>query len=150
VPEKRERTKTGAVRKVRSLGSALVVEDDALVAMDIAEALEHAGARSVLTVPSVAEAMAELETHIPDIMILDVHLADRDDGWALAELATQLAEARPLILFTTAAPATIPASVASLGHVLPKPFRAQDLVALVHRERQPGLLGRIRNVLSGN
>lgn len=136
-------------RSLRALGPALIVEDDGLVALDIAEALTEAGARSVITCASVAEAMAELEKAVPALMVLDVHLADRDDGWALAELATQLGESPPLILFTTATPGAIPATAAGLGKVLPKPFRTEALIAMIEKERSSGLFGRLRQALSG-
>lgn len=136
-------------RPLRALGHALVVEDDALVAMDIAEALTEAGAAPVATCASVAEAMIQLELAAPSLLVLDVHLADRDDGWALAELAIQLAQSPPLILFTTATPASIPPSASALGHVLPKPFRTEALIKLIEKKRPASLFGRIRQALSG-
>lgn len=132
----------------RALGHALVVEDDGLIALDIAEALEDAGADPVITCASIAEAMEHLGRAVPSILVLDVHLADRDDGWALAELAMQLGEARPLVVFTTGTPESIPPSAAMLGHVLAKPFRTEDLIALVYRHKPASLLGRIRGALS--
>lgn len=132
----------------RTLGPALVVEDDGIVAFDIAQALAEAGADPVVTCASVAEAMAQLEQSVPALMILDVHLADRDDGWALAELAAQLGDSRPLVLFTTATPSVIPPTAAGLGKVLPKPFRMEALIALIEQDRAPGLFGRIRQALS--
>lgn len=136
-------------KPLRSLGHALVVEDDGLIAMDIAEALAEAGAEPVVTCVSVAEAMLELERAAPALLVLDVHLADRDDGWALAELAIQLAQSPPLILFTTATPSSIPPSASTLGHVLPKPFRTEALISLIEQQRPVGLIGRIRHALSG-
>lgn len=136
------------LRKGRALGAALVVEDDALIAMDIAEALAEAGADPVVICPSIAEAMDALARTMPALLVLDVHLADRDDGWALAELAIQLSETPPRIVFTTGTPESIPASAAQLGHVLPKPFRTKDLIAIAQHERSGGLLGRIREALS--
>lgn len=132
----------------RPLGRALVVEDDGLIAMDIAAALGDAGASPVLVCATIAAAMIELEQAVPALLVLDVHLADRDDGWALAELAHQLAETPPLVMFTTASPEMIPPSAASLGHILPKPFRTEELVALAHRQSGGGLLARIRDVFS--
>lgn len=132
----------------RSLGPALVVEDDGIIALDIAEALADAGADPVVTCSSIAEAMEHLAHTMPALLVLDVHLADRDDGWALAELAMQLGEARPLVVFTTATPESIPASAAQLGHVLAKPFRTDELVALVFRHKPAGIIRRIRGAFS--
>lgn len=141
--------KTARRKSGRALGPALVVEDDGLVAMDIADALGEAGAAPVTTCASVAEAMAQLEQYVPSILVLDVHLADRGDGWALAELAIQLGENSPLIIFTTATPEAIPDTAAGLGRVLPKPFSTAALVSLIQQERPRGILGRIRSALAG-
>ena len=54
----RARAKPSSSR--RALGRALVVEDDGLIALDIAEALEDAGADPVITCASIAEAMEHL------------------------------------------------------------------------------------------
>lgn len=149
VPTTQQDRNAGKRKPLRALGHALIVEDDGLIAMDIAEALADAGAAPVVTCASVAEAMVELERAVPSLLVLDVHLADRDDGWALAELAIQLAQSPPLILFTTATPASIPPSASALGHVLPKPFRTEALIRLIEKERPASLFGRIRLALSG-
>ena len=47
--------------------------------------------------------MAELEQARPDALILDVHLADRDDGWALAEVVAMLGQGRYVLALGTAA-----------------------------------------------
>ncbi len=132
-----------------SLGRVLIVEDDGLIALDLAEALTDAGAEKVAICPSVAAALGELERFKPDVLVLDVHLADRDDGWTLAELVSQLSARPPLIVFSTGAPGSIPVAIAGMGHVLAKPFPPEDLVRLVriHR-RRPGLIARLRGVLS--
>ena len=130
------------------MGHALVVEDDGLIAFEIAEALRDAGADPVITCASIAQAMEHLGRTVPSVLVLDVHLADRDDGWALAELAMQLGESRPLVVFTTATPESIPPSAAALGHVLAKPFHTDNLIALIFRHKPAGLIGRIRGVLS--
>lgn len=132
-----------------SLGRALIVEDDALVAMDIAEALAEGGAHQVVVCGSISAALHELEKMCPDLLVLDVRLADRDDGWSLAELAHQLNPVPPLIIFSTGSPASIPLETAALGHVLAKPFAPETLVRLA-RERKGtsrgGLLSKLRRV----
>lgn len=139
---------TGAGGTPAPLGQVLIVEDDALLALDMAEALAAAGAEQVTVCPSVAAALGELERIRPVVLVLDVHLADRDDGWTLAELVTALHADPPLLVFSTGAPQSIPPAVAEMGHVLTKPFRSEDLVRLVHAHaRRPGLLGRLRRVL---
>jgi CheY-like chemotaxis protein len=131
------------------LGNALVVEDEAIVAMAMAETLAEAGADEVAICHTTALALVEMQRLRPAILVLDVHLADRDDGWALAELALAISPARPLIVFSTGTPESIPPHIAQMGHVLAKPFPPEALTRLVRRHgRHPGLLGRLRNALS--
>jgi len=133
-----------------SLGRALIVEDDALLAMSLEDALREGGAEEVVVCGSIAEAMTELERLKPHILILDVFLADRDDGWAMAELVTELSPRPPAIVFSTGAPEKIPAKVAELGAVLAKPYDPAALIAaLAEHRRKPGLLNRLRVALAG-
>lgn len=133
-----------------SLGRALIVEDDPLLAMSLEDALRDGGAEEVVVCDSVAAAMAELERLKPDILVLDVKLADRDDGWAMAELVTELSPRPPAIIFSTGAPEKIPEKVAELGAVLAKPYDPARLIAvLAENRRKPGLLGRLRQALAG-
>ena len=136
--------------KPHSLGRALIVEDDALLAMSLEEALLAAGAEAVVVCDTVSAAMTELERLKPDILILDVQLADRDDGWAMAELVTELSPRPPAIIFSTGAPERIPERVSQLGAVLAKPYDPAALIALLAEvRRKPGLLGRLRGALAG-
>ncbi len=137
-------------RIARSLGRALIVEDDPLLAMSLEDALLAGGAEAVVVCDTVTAAMAELERLKPDILILDVHLADRDDGWAMAELVTELSPRPPAIIFSTGAPERIPEKVSQLGAVLAKPYDPAALIALLADVRhKPGLLGRLREALAG-
>ena len=68
------------------LGRVLVVEDDPIQGMALEAALLDAGASEVVVCPSIACTMEALEQGPADAVVLDVFLADRDDGWALAEL----------------------------------------------------------------
>lgn len=139
----------GAPEKV-PLGSALIVEDDALLALALEQALLDGGAERVEVCASVAAAMAALEAMRPDIMVLDVNLADRDDGWALAELVTSLSPRPPAIVFSTGSPERIPHKIAALGAVMGKPYDPAMLVSVLRSQsRKPGLLQRLRDALAG-
>ena len=108
------------------------------------------GASEVLRCASIAETMKELDGNPPDIVILDVHLADRNDGWALAELVSQLGTRRPQIVFSTGAPQEIPPEIAEMELVFAKPYNPHDLVAaLKDGAKRPAkrLLGRLRDAL---
>ncbi len=132
-----------------SLGFALVVEDDPLLALGLEQALLDGGAERVAVCASVVAAMAELEALRPDILILDVNLADRDDGWTLAELVVSLNPRPPAIVFSTGSPERIPEKVAALGAVMAKPYDPAALVAVLRAQvHKPGLLQRLREALS--
>lgn len=137
-------------RRKTSLGRALIVEDEPILAMSLEDALRDGGAEEVVVCHTVAAALPELERLKPDILILDVSLADRDDGWAIAELVTELNPRPPAIVFSTGAPERIPEKVAELGAVLVKPYDPVALIAAIAEMRgKPGLIGRLRGVLAG-
>jgi CheY-like chemotaxis protein len=130
-----------------SLGRVLLVEDEALIALQLEDALLEGGASEVLRCASIAETMRELEGHPPDVVILDVHLADRNDGWALAELIGQLGARRTQIVFATATPDEIPPEIAEMGLVFAKPYNPEAVVTAIREggaKRSGGLLGRLR------
>lgn len=132
----------------QSLGRILLVEDDALIAMSIEDALREAGVREVVVCSTSAEALAALRDEKPDGMVLDVHLADRDDGWAIAELVNSVGPKPPRIVFSTGAPQDIPPEIAELGPVLEKPYAPSELIAALREPPRPGLLARLRNALA--
>ncbi|GMM92602.1 response regulator [Qipengyuania sp. MTN3-11] len=125
----------------------LVVEDDAVLAMSIEDALVEAGVEQVELTASTEAALEALRRGKPEAIVLDVHLADRDDGWAIAELLRTLGPDRPRIVFSTGAPDAIPEDIAELGVVLAKPYRTEALVALLQEPRRKGILSRLRGAL---
>jgi CheY-like chemotaxis protein len=132
----------------RRLGRVLVVEDDSIQAMAIEAALLDAGAAEVVLCPSIACTMEALERGPADAIVLDVHLADRDDGWALAELVDMLGPKRPRIVFSTGSPEDIPPEVAEMGPVFEKPYDPAQLVEALVAGARPGLFARLRNAIS--
>jgi CheY-like chemotaxis protein len=129
-------------------GRALVVEDDAILAMVMADMLTDLGMDEVQTCATTGEAMASLAAFRPTVLTLDVHLADRQDGWALAELAQQISDSPPVIIFATGSPESVPPRVARMGHVVGKPFDPADIHAiLLKAQKQRGLIGRMRRML---
>ena len=123
------------LRKIDVPRRVLVVEDDAILALGIEATLTDAGVGEVVLVATTADALAELRRAKPDVIVLDVHLADRNDGWALAELVNTIGPNPPRIIFSTGAPQDIPAPIAALGHVLEKPYAPADLAALLQLAR---------------
>ncbi|WP_374408136.1 response regulator [Pelagerythrobacter sp.] len=133
-----------ARRSTRSPGHVLVVEDDAVLALSIEQALLEAGTKRVEICGTTDAALEALRRAKPDVLVLDVHLADRDDGWAIAELVDGIGPKPPRIVFSTGAPDHIPPDIAQLGAVLAKPYAPADLVRAVQAPRRRGLLARLR------
>lgn len=126
------------------LGFVMVVEDDTVLALSIEAALLDAGARKVVLCPSIARTMEALGEAKPDAIVLDIHLTDRDDGWALAELVEQLGPPLPRIIFSTGSPEEIPPAIAEMGPVFEKPYDLAQLVAALSGEEKRGLFARLR------
>ena len=125
----------------------LVVEDDAVLGLTIEQALLDAGVAKVALSASTEEALRHLRDDQPQVIVLDVHLADRDDGWAIAELVRTLGPDSPRIIFSTGAPQDIPADIAALGCLLEKPYDADILVDLLRQPRRQGIISRLRGAL---
>ncbi len=125
----------------------LVVEDDAVLGLSIEQALLDAGVGRVSLSTSTEEALRHLREDQPKAIVLDVHLADRDDGWAIAEIVRTLGPDSPRIIFSTGAPQDIPEDIAALGCILEKPYDAEVLVDLLRQPRRRGIISRLRGAL---
>ncbi|MBE0503223.1 MAG: response regulator [Desulfuromonadales bacterium] len=133
----------------------LIVEDEAIIAMDLQETLAEAGYAVIATVASGEEALALCITEIPDLVLMDVHLQGRLTG---IETAQQLREsyAIPSVLLTAHYdPQTLAASQqAGVFAYLIKPYDQRELCATLAtaltRARNEGELQRqlqeLRNV----
>jgi CheY-like chemotaxis protein len=77
--------------------SVLVVEDEALIAMDLQALLEEAGYRVLGPANSTASAMALLDGDIPDVALLDVNLGRSD----VFGVANELAALKTKLIFLT-------------------------------------------------
>lgn len=121
----------------------LVVEDDAILALALEAALLDAGASQVAIATTMSAAMVQLDKLCPDALVLDVHLADRDDGWALAELASLLGSRRPRIAFSTGTPDEIPPAVKDMGCVFEKPFDPAQLADVLLNQKKTGLIAKL-------
>jgi CheY-like chemotaxis protein len=130
------------------LGRVLIVEDDPVLALELEAALLGGGAEAVVICPTMAATMAELEAERPDAIILDVHLADRNDGWALAELVAMLGNKPPRIVFSTGSPEEIPPEIAETAAVFTKPYDPADLVAVLAGGAKRGLLAKLHRANS--
>lgn len=124
--------------------SILVVEDEPLIAEDIAGYLLENGFAVLAIANNAEEALVVLENNLPDAILLDINLGDGMDG---IELATQIRykEKIPVVFLTShadkatldRAKQTIPA-----GYLL-KPFDGKDImtsleIAIFNHSQQNG------------
>ena len=130
-----------------ALGRVLIVEDDPVLALALEDALEAGCQCEVVICPSMEATMAELDRKWPDAMVIDIHLADRNDGWALAELTDLIGTRRPRIIFSTGAPQDIPEEIAEMGAVFEKPYDPATLVKALCGDEQRGLFARLRDAM---
>lgn len=122
----------------------IVVEDDAVLGMELEQALSDAGVELIDICPSAASTLEILRKRKPDAIIIDVHLADRDDGWGIAEMVDAIGGKPPRIIFQTGSPQDIPSDVAKLGPVLEKPYETSELVRHLRGSYRAGLLAALR------
>ncbi len=128
----------------------LVAEDDGLTALAVVDTLTALGAERIELCSPADEALELIAQLRPTVLILDLGLADRSDGWTVAELAREIVSTPPAIVFATGAPERLPYDIARRGHVLRKPFTQLALADAVVRAAAPrGLLGRLWHHLAG-
>lgn len=107
----------------------LVVEDEALVAMLIEDALVEVGAFILGPAASVAEAMALLDGVTPAAAVLDLNLAG-ENSVAVADRLVALGV--PFVIATGYGRDGVPARHAG-GAVLPKPYDPTELIRTLAR-----------------
>jgi DNA-binding response OmpR family regulator len=108
----------------------LVVEDDPLLAAELQDALERAGACILGPVPSVRAAMAMLSAHVPDAAVLDVNLRSRSS----APVADALRDKSvPVVLVTAYDRDSLDDPRLGGAPVLCKPLRAMELMRVLLR-----------------
>ena len=100
----------------------LLAEDDEVVRVALAEMLESLGHQVCATASTEAEAVAAAARSVPDLMVLDIKLAE---GSGVAAVAAIQAQGHVPHVFLTGAKLQRSLSGAPL---LTKPFREADLV----------------------
>ena len=110
----------------------LVVEDERLVAEDIAECLRSVGYDVIGTAKSCAEAVVQVEEGRPDLVLMDITLRGDVDGIDTAHILKDRF-ATPVVFLTAYSQKTIldrAKEVEPLGYVV-KPFDEGSLVSTV-------------------
>lgn len=132
----RQVTEAGAVVAGRAeaagLGGTrvLVVEDSALVAMEIESALRAEGVRVIGPFARLEDALASIEAAPPDAAVLDIDL----DGTLVFPVADRLVERGVPVMFTTGyEPELVLPPRFATATVLAKPYRGEDAAAAVRK-----------------
>ncbi|WP_137125139.1 response regulator [Roseomonas sp. HF4] len=107
----------------------LVVEDEALVAMLVEDALLDGGFAMIGPARSVAQAMASLDEETPDAVVLDLNLGGETSIGVADALMTR---GIPFVVATGYGAAGLPESHRHVP-VLPKPYDPADLIAILEK-----------------
>ena len=114
----------------------LIVEDEAVVAADLADKLERAGYRIVGTAARGEQAIRMAKVAPPDLVLMDIRLAGPLDGVTTAECLKAFADVPVVFLTAHSDRETIKrASVTEpFGYIL-KPFEERDLTTQIEIAR---------------
>jgi DNA-binding response OmpR family regulator len=113
----------------------MIVEDDAMIAIDLAELITNAGHEVQGMAFSVAIARKLAEDTRPDLAIMDIRLSERDHGVALAHELHHRWGVRSIVVTGLPIASQIDgnAVVAWLG----KPFHSDQVLFLIDKHRVP-------------
>jgi len=103
--------------------NVLIVEDEALLAEELAFLVREAGLRDVGRAMSSAEAIALACALTPDLALVDVHLKDGPTGIEAARLIVE--DCGAVVLFMTANVRRLPDDYAGACGVIGKPYSEQ-------------------------
>ena len=121
--------------------NVLVVEDEAIVAVELELAVEDAGHRVAGVAGDLREAMAAAERQPIDIALVDINLRDGRTG---LQIATRLSREHGVsVIFMTANPDLAPSSFPDALGLYPKPYDPAAVVELIGyaadvRRNRPG------------
>lgn len=109
----------------------LIVEDEALLAMDIEAMVEDCGHRVVAEAASLADVEALEHIAAPDVALVDIQLALGSSGLDVSALI-QARWANTVIVFVTANPKKLPCDYAGAHGVIAKPFSRNGMKSALH------------------
>lgn len=105
----------------------LVVEDEALLAMELESLVEEAGHSVVGWATSASEAREIVDTVEADIAFVDIHLSDGATGIDVARYIND--KQSPMVVFMTANPKRIPEHFEGAVGVIAKPYTMNGLLS---------------------
>ena len=109
----------------------LIVEDEALLAMDLEAMVEDAGHSVVAEAACLDEVTDLRDTLAPAIAFVDIHLARKSSGLDVAQLIRRRWP-ETIVIFVTANPLKIPGDFCGAHGVIAKPFSRGGLLSAMH------------------
>jgi len=132
-PKAGEPEDNGEARKLLGGLRCLVVEDDFLIALDIQELLESAGAAAVTCAGSIADALAALQNEPPfAVAVVDIGLDEKDKTGVAVPLALH-ERGIPFVFLTGMGGDDKRARQFPETPVVDKPYRIDELLAALRR-----------------
>lgn len=110
----------------------MVLEDDALVALDIEMTLRRAGHDDVTVCHSLEAAMLHIKDQVPDISFLDFNLGPGKTSIPVAERLYDLDAPFAFLSSYAHCDGLIPDDMSKIDH-MSKPFREAELIIAVRR-----------------
>ncbi len=101
----------------------LIVEDELLIAMELESILKELGQEVVGLAADAEEALSVVNSALPDLAFIDVHLRDGHSGPRIAGALTGARKA--LVVFVTGSPHHVPDDHAGALGVIAKPWDPQ-------------------------
>ncbi|MEM6801090.1 MAG: response regulator transcription factor [Bacteroidota bacterium] len=110
----------------------LVVEDDVFIAQDISEQLESLDYWVSHRAYNAEEAYSALEDCLPDLVLLDIHLGEGEDGIQIAEKIRDSYQIPFIFLTSFSSKAVLDRAkhTMPMGYIV-KPFNEQDLFSSI-------------------
>jgi len=112
----------------KTTATLMIVEDEALVATVLRDALEDAGYNVLDLTERLAEALEVAKAEKPNLALVNIRLAGRDDGIELSEHLKALGI--PVLLISGQVSRARSAKTVAIGS-MPKPYDAAEMVLAV-------------------
>ncbi len=117
-----------AAQDSKTTATLMIVEDEALVAMLLRDELQDVGYKVLDLTDRYAEALEVAKAEKPDLALVNIRLAGRDDGIELSEHLKALGI--PVLLISGQVSRASSAKTVAIGS-MPKPYDAAEMVLAV-------------------